>query len=122
MRKTRLTKRQRRLALVAVGAAGAAVAVRARAQHSVFDDPCGVEGLALPEGGERRTITTNDGAELAAFVAGPADGPVVVLPHCWMGGMAMWGAVARRLVASGHRVALYDQRGHGESTLGSDPI
>jgi pimeloyl-ACP methyl ester carboxylesterase len=32
-----------------------------------------------------------------------------------MGMRAIWAAVARRLVDSGHRVVLYDQRGHGLS-------
>jgi pimeloyl-ACP methyl ester carboxylesterase len=116
-----MTRRRRRLALTAAGGVAAATVVRARAKNRDLVNPCGPEGLALPDG-ERRTITTDDGAELAALIAGPVDGPVVVLPHCWMGAMSMWGAVARRLVASGHRVALYDQRGHGDSTLGSDPI
>ena len=75
----------------------------------------------LPDG-HRSMITTDDGSSLAVFTAGPDDGPVVVLAHCWMGGIKIWGAVARRLVESGHRVVLWDQRGHGESTLGDGEI
>ena len=63
-------------------------------------------------------MTTADGADLAVTIAGPADGPTVVLAHCWMGSRAIWGPVADRLVQSGHRVVLYDQRGHGASTSG----
>ncbi|HEY2814579.1 MAG TPA: alpha/beta hydrolase [Acidimicrobiales bacterium] len=118
-----MTKRQRRwLAMLTAGAA-AGVLVR-RASKTTFatdDDPCGPEGIALPEG-QRSTLTTDDGATLAVLTAGPVDGPVVVLAHCWTGGMSLWGAVARRLVASGHRVVLWDQRGHGDSTLGTDLI
>lgn len=60
----------------------------------------------------------DDGAELACSVAG--DGPTVVLAHCWMGGREVWAPVAHRLLRRGHRVVLYDQRGHGQSTIGSD--
>jgi len=35
---------------------------------------------------------------------------------------AIWVPVARRLVESGHRVVLYDQRGHGASTRGTAPL
>jgi pimeloyl-ACP methyl ester carboxylesterase len=45
-----------------------------------------------------------------------------VLAHGWTNTKAMWAPVARLLVASGHRVVLYDQRGHGASTLGSEPM
>lgn len=115
--------------LLARGLTGAALAglvvVAATRQRgsrwSELDDPCGPEGLALPEG-EARTVTTDDGAELDVLVAGPVDAPTVVLPHCWTGLKDFWAPVARRLVASGHRVVLYDQRGHGRSTMGRDPI
>jgi pimeloyl-ACP methyl ester carboxylesterase len=79
--------------------------------------------LALPDG-EARVVTTDDGAALAVTVAGPADGrrPTIVLPHCWAGSPAVWAPVARRLLGAGHRVVLYDQRGHGASTVGRGPI
>ena len=120
------TSRRRRRFGLALGAAAAAGAVgylvRSRAQRwSTDDDPCGPDGLTLPAG-ETRTVRTDDGAELEVLVAGPADGPTVVLAHCWTGVKDFWGAVARRLVADGHRVVLYDQRGHGGSTVGSDRL
>jgi len=34
----------------------------------------------------------------------------------------VWVPVARRLLAVGHRVVLYDQRGHGASTVGGQPV
>ena len=79
--------------------------------------------LTLPAG-ESTVVTTDDGARLAVTIAGgaTATAPTVVLPHCWTGSRAMGVPVARRLVAAGHRVVLYDQRGHGESTLGREPI
>lgn len=108
-----------RVLAVALGVSAAVAIRRRRIRWSILDDPCGSEGLTLPEG-ELFTLTTDDGADLAVLVAG--DGPVVVLPHCWTGGMSIWAPVARGLVAGGHRVVLYDQRGHGSSTLGTGPI
>jgi pimeloyl-ACP methyl ester carboxylesterase len=106
--------------LVAAGVTVAAVAVtRARrpAAWATADDPLGPEGIALPPG-RRTTVVTDDDARLEVHLAGPDDGPTVVFSHCWTGRMDLWGGVARRLVAAGHRVVLYDQRGHGHSTLG----
>lgn len=64
-------------------------------------------------------MRTEDGASLETLLAGPAGGPPVVLSHCWTGAMDVWAPVARRLVRMGHRVVLYDQRGHGKSTFGN---
>jgi non-heme chloroperoxidase len=65
-------------------------------------------------------IPTGDGANLAVWDVG--SGPTVVLPHCWGCTHAIWIPVARRLVESGHRVVLYDQRGHGASSRGAAPL
>ncbi|HKY65646.1 MAG TPA: alpha/beta fold hydrolase [Acidimicrobiales bacterium] len=84
--------------------------------------------LALPDGDDV-VVTTDDGARLAVTVAGPAGVPEdaggalpVVLAHCWTGSRRVWVPVARRLMAAGHRVVLYDQRGHGASTTGDEPL
>ena len=50
------------------------------------------------------------------------DGPPVVLAHCWTGGREVWAPVANRLVRRGHQVVLYDQRGHGSSSVGDDGL
>lgn len=102
--------------VVAVPAAAGVVAV-ARRRGRGGSDPCGPDGLALPDG-RSEAVVTADGAELALHVAGPEAGPVVVLVHCWTGAKELWSPVARRLVHLGHRVVLYDQRGHGASTWG----
>jgi non-heme chloroperoxidase len=100
------------------GLLGLAAARARRPRHwSSQEDPCGPEGLALPPGDARR-VTTSDGAELDVLIAGRDRGPTVVLAHCWTGAKELWAPVARRLVAEGHRVVLYDQRGHGRSTMG----
>lgn len=68
--------------------------------------------------GTEHTIMSMDGGELAVTVAGPDDGPVVVLAHCWTGSRNTWAPVARRLIAAGCRVVRWDQRGHGLSRSG----
>jgi pimeloyl-ACP methyl ester carboxylesterase len=89
-------------------------------------------GLVLPAGTEH-VVATDDGAELVATVITP-DGArrgrfrrgrsrpaTVVLAHGWTNTRAVWAPVARRLVAAGHPVIAYDQRGHGGSSLGDAP-
>jgi len=78
-----------------------------------------------PAGTAERTLGTDDGARLATTILGPPPGPggsTVVLSHGWAADRRLWGAVAKRLLAGGHTVVLYDQRGHGASTLGRDPV
>ncbi|SDI44638.1 Pimeloyl-ACP methyl ester carboxylesterase [Actinokineospora alba] len=69
-------------------------------------------------------VRTDDGAELAVTDESPVSGhsPAVVLVHGWGAARPVWRAVAADLVAAGHRVISYDQRGHGKSTLGAQPI
>jgi non-heme chloroperoxidase len=125
---------RRRLWLIAgTVAAGAAAGAaykrltreRAAIAHSGAD--VGRRALGWGEGVERpehRTVPTPDGALLAVWdLEGERpDAPVVVLPHCWGCSHEIWIPVARRLLESGHRVVLYDQRGHGASTRGTAPL
>ena len=107
------------LGLAGAGAAAAAAAGTAltiRRWRSALD-PCQTGGAALPTG-EAFKIDTDDGAVLDGIVVG--DGPMVVLSHCWTGNRSVWAPVAARLVEQGHRVVLYDQRGHGASTFGPE--
>jgi non-heme chloroperoxidase len=103
--------------LVALGTATVAAANSRAQRRARIDrsDPSGPEGARLPDG-RSFVVTTDDGAHLAVTVAGRDDGPTVVLAHCWTGSRAIWATVARRLALGGHRVVLYDQRGHGQST------
>lgn len=107
-------------------AAGGAVAVgvvlgrqRRRAQPG---SAASLEPTAtvLPDG-RSLTVAAHDGVELAVTVAGPDDGPTVVLAHCWMGSRRLWAEVAQALADDGHRVVLYDQRGHGDSACPDRP-
>ena len=72
--------------------------------------------LLLP-GGTNLVVPTDDGAELAVTDLGT--GPAVVLAHGWTEQREVWAPVAHRLLATGRRVVLYDQRGHGSSTTGA---
>ncbi len=66
------------------------------------------------------TAVSADGARLHVEEHGPVDGPAVVLAHGWTCSTAFWAPVVRALVADGHRVVVYDQRGHGRSPA-ADP-
>ncbi len=79
------------------------------------------DGIGRPD---HRFIRTPDGAQLALWdLEGDGlDAPVVVLPHCWGCSHEIWIPVARRLRQQGHRIVLYDQRGHGLSTRGTAPL
>ena len=70
---------------------------------------------------EEYTIRTDDGASLAVTVRG-SGGTQIILSHGWAGGRRVWDAVSERLLAAGHTVVTYDQRGHGDSKLGRVPI
>ncbi|MFI6662101.1 alpha/beta fold hydrolase [Streptomyces sp. NPDC050523] len=67
-------------------------------------------------------VTTDDGARLHTTTAGDPDAPLtVVLCHGYMLDSTAWHF---QLPALGDvaRLVLYDQRGHGRSTLGSAPV
>lgn len=112
--------------LLAVGAA-AGVARRRRVAASArlpADERHALgwgEGVARPD---HQIVRTHDGAQLAVWdlSVDDVDAPVVVLPHCWGCSHEIWLPVARRLREQGHRVVLYDQRGHGSSTRGTAPL
>lgn len=106
-----------RTALLLLGAGAVVGAVAADRRWTRAVDEIRPGDLDLPDG-KPLLVTTDDGAELVGSVSG--DGPIVVLPHCWTGSRTMWAPVAHRLLEAGCQVVLYDQRGHGESTTGSD--
>ena len=115
----------RRLGVIVAGSAVAAGTVAAAMleykRWATAHDPTGGEPLFLPEGTDL-VVRAADGAELATRVAGDPGGTTFVLSHCWTGDRRVWGPVARRLVERGHQVVLYDQRGHGGSTSGTDGL
>jgi non-heme chloroperoxidase len=101
-------------------ALGVAVVRRADARWGAAEDPCGPHEALLPPG-RAASVTTDDGAELAVTVIGD-EGPTIVLSHGWTCTREAWAPVTHRLVRTGHRVVLYDHRGHGSSTIGSEGI
>lgn len=58
--------------------------------------------------------------ELAVTVAGPADGPVVVLLHGFPDSRDMWRHQVAALAEAGHRVLAPDLRGYGDSDRPAD--
>ena len=104
---------------LAAAAVGAELAFR-RADRGWANTPDAIvpADRLLPVG-DLRTVPTDDGAELALTVAGPAAGALVVLAHGFTNGREVWAPVAHRLIRAGRRVALYDHRGHGSSTSGT---
>jgi len=106
------------LALGAAGVVAGVVALqRANARWAGATDPCAPADYE-PLDGSSFSVTTSDGAVLAAGQAG--HGPWVVLAHGWTNTAAVWRPVAHRLVAQGFRAVWWDQRGHGDSTVGRD--
>src|SRR5581483_5762023 len=117
MQKSSLVK----LALVAGGTAVAgatAGAVVAGRRWAAADDPDAAERLTVPDGTTLQ-IPTPDGGEISATAVGSTDGGgTFVLVHGWTNDRRIWAPVARILAEHGHRVVLYDQRGHGTSRPG----
>ncbi|UGY91881.1 alpha/beta fold hydrolase [Streptomyces gobiensis] len=70
---------------------------------------------APPAPARELTVTSADGARLHAETHGPENGPAIVLAHGWTCSTVFWAPVIRKLAADGHRVIVYDQRGHGRS-------
>jgi len=74
---------------------------------------------APPAPARELTAVSADGARLHVEVHGAVDdatAPAVVLAHGWTCSTAFWAAQVRDL-AAGHRVIVYDQRGHGRSPV-----
>ncbi|MEV0981159.1 alpha/beta fold hydrolase [Streptomyces sp. NPDC049915] len=112
-----------KMRLVWGAAAAAAAAIAARAAAGRIErrpDPVPYERLRREPEGEEVLLSRPDGTVLRTLVAG--DGPPVVLAHGYGVSLLEWNLVQATLVASGHRVIVFDQRGHGRSTFGTDGI
>lgn len=114
-------KRRTAAALVAAGAtiaAGAAATIaigRAVRRLESSPDPVPLRTLDRPVG-DVLVVESTDGTLLSTVTNGR--GPTIVLGHGWTSDLRSWRLVADRLVAGGWRVISWDQRGHGDSTVG----
>lgn len=79
-----------------------------------------LEELRKDPVGEETWVERPDGTRLRVRVAG--SGPTVFLAHGFGLTMLEWNIVAEMLVAKGYRVITFDQRGHGQSTIGKDGV
>ena len=64
---------------------------------------------------ETERYAAEDGLELCATLAGPKDGPVVVLSHGGGQTRQSWFGAMRELAKRGYRAIAVDTRGHGDS-------
>lgn len=111
-----------RLLLGTAAAAGAAHLVATGMIRALeqLPDPYQREELFHGTPGEVQWIERPDGTRLKTQVAG--SGLPVVLAHGYALTSLTWNLVAERLLARGHRVISFDQRGHGDSSLGVEGI
>ena len=79
----------------------------------VAADPVGAE-LRAPPSGEPINVVSADGTALHVEIFGSDHTATVVLVHGWLCTSAVW-LYQIRALCEGHRVVVYDQRGHGRS-------
>ncbi|MEU2722074.1 alpha/beta fold hydrolase [Streptomyces smyrnaeus] len=83
----------------------------------------GLTGRYAPPAPARElTARSGDGVRFPVEVHGSPEDPAVVLAHGWTCSTLFWAPVIRELTASGHRVIVYDQRGHGRSPAADAPL
>ena len=115
-------KRMLAVGAVAAAAAGAAtLATRRKADHiRQSTDPYPLEQLSREPVGETSFVERPDGTRIRVVSAGT--GPTVVFAHGIYMTVVEWNVVWDMLLERGYRVVAFDQRGHGQSTIGSDGI
>ena len=100
--------------LVHLGVKAAARAIQNRPDSYTY------EQLRAEPGGETVFIQRPDGTSLRARVQG--NGPTVVLAHGFCITLIEWNILWDLLLKAGYRVIAFDQRGHGQSTIGTDGL
>lgn len=107
--------------LIAATAAGLVLAARSRATRiRGFPDAVALEDLLREPTGDQVMVERPDGTRLRVRISGT--GPTVALAHGIALTLGEWNLVTDLLVAGGFRVMAFDQRGHGQSTIGTDGI
>ena len=107
------------LAAAAVGA----TAIAARRQAASIrhgSDPYPYELVSREPIGDVTFVERPDGTRIKVVSAG--SGPTVLLAHGIYMSVIEWSVLWDQLQARGYRVVAFDQRGHGQSTIGSDGI
>lgn len=103
--------------LAGLGATGLAAAgwlgAQAADRRAIRNDE-NYEELFADLHGPYKSVTAEDGTELAARIFGPDDAPTIVFAHGWTCSDTFWKLQVEAL--RGHRrIVTYDQRGHAES-------
>lgn len=111
---------QKKVALPAVGVgavvAGGLVGWRLVSSWRSNPDPLNGQPVRFPEG-EQRFVDLPDGARLSTITVG--SGPAIVCVHGVTASRRDWAPMAPHLVAAGYSVIAVEQRGHGDSTVGT---
>lgn len=109
--------------MLAGAATGTSIAAAALAERRMIrawqQNPDPLDGKPVKFDGLEMIVDTDDGAKISTRTAGTGD-DLVVLVHGVTGNHDDWGPIADRLIEAGCRVTTVDQRGHGDSTVGSD--
>lgn len=71
-------------------------------------------------GAWRDDVISDTRTRLALRVAGPPDGPPIVLLHGWAQSARCWAALQAGQLAQTHRLIAVDLRGHGDSDVPAD--
>lgn len=104
-----------------VTSAAAALGVRSLLDKVARNpDPVPRERLMSRPAAEELSLTRPDGTVLQVRYAG--SGKPVVFAHGYTGAWWNWNLVWDKLIENGYRVIAFDQRGHGDSTIGADGI
>lgn len=77
--------------------------------------------LSSPVEGNTHIIEREDGTRLKAIVRGRGEQDIV-LAHGYGASMLHWNIISRMLDEEKYRLIVFDQRGHGASTIGRDGI
>ncbi|MEL6671598.1 MAG: alpha/beta hydrolase [Bacteroidota bacterium] len=82
--------------------------------------PYSFETLSANPQGEEVMIPGHDGNQIRAISAG--EGPTIVFAHGYGASLVEWNIMADQLVKEGFRIIAFDQRGHTDSTIGTEGI
>ncbi len=111
---------QKKVALPAVGVgavlAGGLLGRQLVASWRKNPDPLDGRPVRFPEG-EQRFIELPDGARISTVTVG--SGPVIVCVHGVTASRRDWAPMTPHLIEAGYTVIAVEQRGHGDSTVGT---